>query len=364
MRRYFPIIPGDLCENISIGYEITRNCTLRCPYCYVTNRQHEGEELGKTDWLLLSQVLAKCLSGFNVHVNLSGGEIFVKDWVIEIIQYLLKKGIHVGIGTNGLHLPDVFLQEDYFRNNKYFQIAISLDGSKPVHELTRTDFDTVSHNIESLIKTGVYTIVKTTAYQGNLKNILELCKYLNHLGNKHNLVIPHEVQPALAGPRKEIKVDIQNFHSLKLILSEYIREGLYVTGYAKNHLKHIKSQWRFIGEVPETQKRTMCLESALFGCATGFGFDVMANGDIAACEMDLPMGNIKNKISEETLLNILDVLWKKMTPHQKCVPCQYKLYCGMCRLTPLMHGYTEGFGYDDCQMLMHDIFELITAQKK
>ena len=44
-----------------------------------------------------------------------------------------------------------------------------------------------------------------------------------------------------------------------------------------------------------------------------------------------------------------------MQPSTSCLRCEYKSSCGMCRLNPLMHGYTEAFGYSDCQEFMRDI---------
>lgn len=348
----------DFSKDICIGFEITRDCNMTCSYCYVRTRKSK-EELEINDWFKLTDILLKKYKGYNVFFHLAGGEIFLKKDVSKLIEYIIKKNCFVSVVSNGLYIPEEIYTHKLFKLNKgFFQIAISMDGLREEHHLTRKDFNQVLLNFERLIKSKINSSIKVTVHKNNIKGMIKFNEFINKIGKKYNRIIPIEVQPLSIGPKKEIRKKIKSFNKIRVSLKDYLKAAFETTRYSNKKLKFIENDWRFIGELSSFKKisaKDIFFESAYFGCATGNGFDVNANGDFVVCEMDLPAYNIKNCINSSQLDRALNKLKEKMKPTKKCFNCHYKSICGMCRIPPLIHGYPEGFGYKDCQKFMRDI---------
>ncbi|HUU50580.1 MAG TPA: radical SAM protein [Nitrospinota bacterium] len=348
----------DFSKDICIGFEITRDCNMTCSYCYVRTRKSK-EELETNDWFKLTDILLKKYKGHNISFHLAGGEIFLKKDVSKLIEYIIKKNCFVSVVSNGLYIPEEIYTHKLFKLNKgFFQIAISMDGLREEHHLTRKDFNQVLLNFERLIKSKINSSIKVTVHKNNIKGMIKFNEFINKIGEKYNAVISIEVQPLSIGPKKEIRKKIKSFNKIRVSLKDYLKAAFETTRYSNKKLKFIENDWRFIGELSSFKKisaKDIFFESAYFGCATGNGFDVNANGDFVVCEMDLPAYNIKNCINSSQLDRALNKLKEKMKPTKKCFNCYYKSICGMCRIPPLIHGYPEGFGYKDCQKFMRDI---------
>lgn len=348
----------DFSKDICIGFEITRDCNMNCCYCYVRTRKSK-EELEIKDWIKLTDILLKKYRGYNVSFHLAGGEIFLKRGISKLIEYIVKKNCFVSVVSNGLDIPeDIYTNKLLKSNRRLFQIAISMDGLRTGHELTRKDFNKVLMNFQRLIKSQIDSLIKVTVHKNNVGDMIRFNEFINETGKKYKTIIPIEVQPLSIGPKKEIRKEIKNFNTIRLYLNDYLKAALEVTQYTNKKLRYIENDWRFIGELISSKKisgKSIFFESAYFGCAIGNGFEIMANGDIAVCEMDLPIYNIKNRINSSQLDRALNKLGERMKPTKKCFRCVYKSICGMCRIPPAIHGYTEGFGYQDCQKFMRDI---------
>lgn len=328
---------------------------MHCPYCFYTENLHlrRGKELKKKDWYKVAEIISDYYKGYNLRFHLAGGEVFTKAWVPEFCKWILTQGIPLSIVTNGLYIPEQIYTDPVFRKD-LFAISFSIDGFKRIHELTRKDYNKVIANFEKFLKSKILPGTMTTVHKKSLAHMLEFHIAMNEIGKRYGCIIIMELQPVISFFRKKIK----NFSPLKLDLYEYLREGIRVHEYSKRHLKYINTHWRFVGELWRFNHREdMCLnfESLWLGCTGGIGFGVIANGDIVPCEMDKPIDNILGNLNEKTLIRAIERSEKKYMPRVKCLRCSYKFYCGMCRLSPVVHGYCEGFGYSDCQKFYKDI---------
>lgn len=331
---------------------------MRCSYCYVRNRKSK-EELSISDWSHLADILLKKYSGYHVSFHLAGGEIFLKNDVDKLIEHIIRRGCFVSVVSNGLFIPESIYTNKLFKwNQGLFQIAISMDGLKDQHEITRRDFNRVLLNFEKLIKSKIDSLIKVTVHKKNLKGMPRFNEMINKIGKKYKRVIKIEFQPLSIGPRKEIRKKIKGFDKMRLNLKDYLKTAMEATQHSNRKLRFVENDWRFFGELIPFKKfpeKGIFFDSAYFGCAVGNGFDIMANGDIVACEMDIPASNIKSCINSSQIDKVLNKLSERTRPTKRCLHCDYKSVCGMCRIPPLMHGYTEGFGYQDCQKFMKDI---------
>jgi radical SAM protein with 4Fe4S-binding SPASM domain len=242
-----------------------------------------------------------------------------------------------------------------FKDQGQFCFNISLDGMREGHESSRIGFDKVSQNLERLLDSQIVPVVRTTAHKKNLFLIEELFPYVNELGKRYGQKIAIDVQP-VAGSHHLL---IDGFDSFRLNLDEYLSVAWNIHLRAPSDFPHVESRWRFLDEMIfgffPGSRQMISEKGAIFGCAGGFSFEIHANGDVARCEMDNPIVNLRYEHTDKDISLLFDRLEKLNSPLKKCILCKYKWSCGMCRLSPVMHGYTFGFGYADCRKLMRDV---------
>jgi len=117
----------------SIHWSITGRCNLKCRHCYMESPAGRYGELPLPEIIRLIDQFAQA----NVHqVDLSGGEPFLRDDLLEIMAALADKKIGVAqIYSNGLLITDEILQgiKDL---GLLPNIQVSFDGCG-IHELIR-----------------------------------------------------------------------------------------------------------------------------------------------------------------------------------------------------------------------------------
>ena len=119
---------------------VTENCNLKCRYCY--ERQKNAKKMKfETARFILDNALQKYSPEEPVVIELFGGEAFANFPLIrEIDDYLQQQYSHLNIKyettTNGTLVHGEIKDWLYNRKDKFF-IALSLDGTKEMHDFNR-----------------------------------------------------------------------------------------------------------------------------------------------------------------------------------------------------------------------------------
>lgn len=110
-----------------IQWELTNKCNLSCIHCY-----NESCETNNTPELTTSEIKQIIDEADDIGVwqfDLTGGEIFMRDDIMEILQYLYSKHFAVRIATNGTLLDDDIIKQ--LERYKIRAYATSIDGGSP-----------------------------------------------------------------------------------------------------------------------------------------------------------------------------------------------------------------------------------------
>lgn len=79
-------------------------CNLKCPYCYIIQREKRNLEIPKLKYSpeIIGQALRKERFGGVCYFSICGaGETLIPDYTIDIVKEILKQGHFVNITTNG-----------------------------------------------------------------------------------------------------------------------------------------------------------------------------------------------------------------------------------------------------------------------
>lgn len=174
---------------VNVTWEITRRCNLHCRHCLSADlRERCDDELDLTACRGFIDDLDR-LGVFQV--NFGGGEPFLRDDFLDILEYAHAKEITTCVSTNGTILDGDLA--DRLARMDYLYVQVSLDGaSSPVNDRIRGEgtFKRIVSGIETLVRHGfpghrLSTNTVVTAI--NFRDILEIHELGRQYGVKTRL---------------------------------------------------------------------------------------------------------------------------------------------------------------------------------
>lgn len=178
------------CKNKSrlvLQFHITGNCNLRCKHCYRT--EGNVEPLSYENVIAVIEQFKELVEEFNRrhkskrrgHINLTGGEPFVRKDIKEILRYLgeNRETLSFGILSNGSFLDDEMIS--VLKETGVVFVQLSLDGNRKMHDSLRAsgDYDRVLKTAGYLEKKGIPVHISFTANKENIKylpNVAAECR--------------------------------------------------------------------------------------------------------------------------------------------------------------------------------------------
>lgn len=155
---------------------LTNRCNLKCVYCGRNENKNNdcvNRELSNNEWL---EIFKDAMSVGLRRVNMTGGEIFCRKDVIDLIERTINLGLEVSIETNGTIVSKE--QIEYLKKFKdHLSISISLDGiNKETNDKTRGDgsFDRTFKTINIIKESGIPLRIITVLSKNNYDEIPEL----------------------------------------------------------------------------------------------------------------------------------------------------------------------------------------------
>lgn len=166
----------------SVQLLLTRKCNLNCIYCSATQyeKNEKEPELSTKEWL---EVLKRLKEIQVFTVDFSGGEIFLKEDIFDILEtagrYNFPKMV---ITSNGTLISDVVAKR--LKSLNFKNLAISLDGNLTNHNRLRGDgvFSKTLEGIGHLVNNGIIPQILFTPLKINYKDLNELVEMLYPMG--------------------------------------------------------------------------------------------------------------------------------------------------------------------------------------
>lgn len=170
-----------------VTFIVTQNCNLNCSYCYEHNKTKSAFNVE-----LVKDIIQKELSIKDEYSEICfdffGGEPFLEFAKIrEIVEYFrdkkFAKKVYFFAGTNGTLITNE-VQDWLIKNRDVFQIALSLDGTREMHNLNRSNsYDLIP--IDFFSQKFQYLSVKATISPATIKTLSDGVIHLHNLGFKN-----------------------------------------------------------------------------------------------------------------------------------------------------------------------------------
>jgi MoaA/NifB/PqqE/SkfB family radical SAM enzyme len=174
-------------DNVKIAQadiEFTKNCNLRCKYCF-NEAGHNFSDMPLEKWVNLLEKLYK--NGLRV-IKVSGGEPFTHKDIIAFLDYVTDKFI-VSVNTNGTFINKKIAHD--LAQMRFQAIQVSLDSTtKELHDSFRGkgSWEKAINSIELLHDFKVPLRISTTVTAQNFDQL----ESLKAFANKYNAEISFE----------------------------------------------------------------------------------------------------------------------------------------------------------------------------
>ena len=166
-------------NRLTLQFHITGKCNLRCKHCYRTEGDVEPLSYGNIISILnqYKALLIEYNSRLGVklrgHINITGGEPFIRSDIKDILRYIgeNKQYYSYGVLSNGSFIDDDMIQVLKETGNSFVQLSI--DGDRATHDSLRAkgDYDRVFSTARYLSKKGIKTHISFTANRDNYKHL-------------------------------------------------------------------------------------------------------------------------------------------------------------------------------------------------
>lgn len=317
-----------------ISWLLTNCCNLRCSHCGNTSRAKLENELTEEECF---DFINQCANLKVFVLNISGGEPFLrKDW-FEILSYARKKGIEIGITTNGTLINEEIAKK--IKKLEPFNIHISLDGIGKVHDDFRNKegvFKSVLKSIKLFKKYKIPFGITTSITKKNFNDLDNVKEFVKK--NKINSWNLYYALP-VGCLSKADSISINEFYKFAQKVANF-REEL-------KDITHIS-----VGDSLGYYGSLNLRDDLWTGCGAGVcGCAIDAEGNIKGCPIQhdkFNEGNIRKNSLKEIWLKEGAFSYnrkpQKLSKH--CKSCKYAKICkGGCKSSMFSQG--TDFNYND-----------------
>ena len=166
-------------SRLLLQFHITGRCNLRCKHCYRT--EGDVEPLTTENVLDVIRQFLQLQERYQAihrtrrrgHINLTGGEPFIREDMEQILDFLgsHRQELSFGILSNGSFLNEHWVQ--VLKRNGVSFVQLSIDGDEAAHDALRTpgDFRRTLRTAAMLEKHGIRTYISFTANRENFRHL-------------------------------------------------------------------------------------------------------------------------------------------------------------------------------------------------
>lgn len=163
----------------SVGIAITGRCNLRCRYCFYADEMAALRDLPAERWLSFFDELGRL--GV-MDVMLTGGEVFTRRDMFELIDGIVANRMRYSLLTNGTLIDEEVLAqfERGKRRVRLNSIQVSIDGaSAEVHDKSRPhSFERAMRGLRLLKQAGFPVTARVTINQHNVRDLENIARLL------------------------------------------------------------------------------------------------------------------------------------------------------------------------------------------
>ncbi|MGQ9611167.1 MAG: radical SAM/SPASM domain-containing protein [bacterium] len=286
-------------------FDLTYKCNLKCKHCFITEEQRQELALEE-----IKATLEQLKRNNTFIILFSGGEIFTRSDIIEILNYARKLNFKIEIFTNGTLLDNYLIKELHELSINNIAVSLYATSDKIHDKITGVSgsYRATIDAIELLIRQGISVTIKTTIMKDNFSEVDALYNWSKK--RKIHYQLSYTIAPSLDKMRNNQKLRLTNTQIKELLQKKWIR----------NHVVNLLDE-------PH-------LDYGDNVCSAGItSFNISAYGDVFPCAyLRLFCGNIRKESFESAwrsdVMNSIRSV--KINDLETCFECKIRRWCTIC----------------------------------
>jgi radical SAM protein with 4Fe4S-binding SPASM domain len=207
---------------VLVWLEITKECNLKCPHCYIDGGLTRDHELSTVE--ILQQIDEMADMGVWA-IAITGGEPTLHPDFALFVRHARKRDLLVGVATHGLHLTEELLQN---MPTEGVIISISLDDLHLTNKNPLAEFNIVSEALIRCQKYGFHTNIMTNTNRKNVNRLEDMIKW----AEDHNVSVRSVPFSPIGDRAKKNAHELENtiddvYESAKFWVKEVLWEHKY-----------------------------------------------------------------------------------------------------------------------------------------
>lgn len=298
---------------LSCHFDLTYNCNLDCIHCYRVREKRS--ELNTTE---IKAILSQLAAAGTLYLQLSGGEILLRDDFFEIAEHARKLHFALIINTNGTLINDEIA--DKISELNPYNVNISIYSANPqIHEgITRIpgSLDKSIKAVKLLKKRGLWVKITDVVMKQNINDYRKVFELAKNLGA--DFILDPQVIPKLNGDKSPLKLKISTEDLYRLNLDKKIK----LESEQDTSLNTKKMQ-----DLISLKNDYPCQAAHSF-------FHISPYGEVFPCPMiPFSCGNLKEQSFKKIWnhsLNMLEARSIRWSNIETCAQCEDKFFCNFC----------------------------------
>ena len=310
---------------------IAHTCNLNCSYCFASQGKYHGDralmsfEVGKR---ALDFLVENSKGRHNLEVDFFGGEPLMNfDVVKQLVAYARSiekdagKNFRFTLTTNGMLIDDDVID---FANRECYNVVLSLDGRKEVHDRYRVDYagrgswETIVPKFQKLVEArggqGYYMRGTFTHANPDFLKDIEKMLELGFTELSMEPVVGPESDPSSL-TKEDLPIVLEQYEKLAELMLKRHKEGRPFTFY--HYMIDLKGG--------------PCIYKRISGCGSGTEYMAVTPwGDLYPChqfvgEEKFKLGNVFDGVSNFEAQE--DFAACNVYSRPECRDCWARLYC-------------------------------------
>lgn len=308
-----------------VHLSVTDDCCLRCKMCDIWKMKEKQKNL---NYETAKKIINKLKNWLNndFQLTFAGGEPFMNNDFIKIIQYAKKKGLRTSTNSNGYIVNENLAKK--IANSGLSRIFFSIDGEEHEHNFVRGKDDSFQKVIKAITnlqkaknKNKQPEIFINCVISNNnlrkIKKMVLLAKKLKVLGINFQILMPNFSSDYTSDWYKTNPLWPRNQQVIEATMKELIELKKKYPDFILNSVRDFHNFKKYLTDPKKYQETEQCL--------VGFNnFMIDAAGNMRLCYEMGTIGNILREKPEKIWIN------KRAKVHrEKIIKCQKP-----CKLLP------------------------------
>lgn len=314
---------------LNVHFDLTYRCNERCVHCYLDHDDH-----GELSTAEIVGVLEQLAESGTLFLTLSGGEIFLRRDLFEVLGSARELGFDISLKTNAILVDETRARRLRELGVRKVQISVYSDEAAVHDAITKVkgSLERTLAAIRLLKAEGLPVKIACPLMTQNLSSYGGVLRLADELGVPY--VIDMTITPKLDGDKSVLSLRSSGAELFPILQSVSCSE-------ARPGASDFSSAPQFVGSVASSG-----LEGAAYDdlpCSAGHNSCYISPyGDVFPCvQMPLPTGNLRRESFAEIWGNSREMKRVRALRESRlrvCSRCEIRQFCERCPGLALMEG--------------------------